>query len=214
MPKHSALEKIKPFLPAAWLFSAMGSAFTLIFLLLGTLQPQLTGNLKYSIFSARPHILGLSTNNIEGADSKAARLNEVFEKYNCPITGYGEAFVREAEKNNIPYWLVASIAFQESSCGKNVPTLNGQTSNNFYGWGVWGNNVRTFETVEEGIAVVSKYMSETFYSKGVTDLCEIMKTYTPPSNGSWCRGVQHFGDEITGYESVSSSPALFIKLPF
>lgn len=194
--------------------SALGSSFALIFLLLITLQPTGISNFKYSIFSAKPHILGLSTVNIEGSDSKAARLNRVFEKYNCPLQGYGHVFVREADNYDIPYWLVASIAFQESTCGKNAPVVNGASSNNFYGWGVWGGQVKTFNSIEDGVAVVSKYMSENFYSRGVTDLCEIMKTYTPPSNGSWCEGIAHFRDEITGYESSAITTSLFLNLSY
>ena len=57
-----------------------------------------------------------------------------------------------------------------------------------------------FDGWEHGIKVVSKYMGNTFYSEGVTDLCEIEKIYTPPSEGSWCEHIAHFRDVIEGYE--------------
>ncbi len=156
---------------------------------------------KNNLFAAKPLVLGTNTNYIETNDSRIASIDNVFEKYRCPITGYGEEFVKYADKYNIPYWLVASVAFQESSCGKNVPKKDGSETYNLYGWGVWGDNVKAFDTMEHGIEIVSKYMSENFYSKGVTDLCVIMKTYTPPSNGSWCKGVAFFRDEILDYET-------------
>lgn len=156
---------------------------------------------KYTIFSSKPKVLGYSTQDVDTEDARDERIDEVFKKYKCPIQGYGETFVREADKNNIPYWLVAAIAFQESSCGKNTPVVKGEETYNLYGWGVWGPHVFKFESMEEGIATVSEYMSSKFISKGVTEPCEIMKTYTPPSKGSWCEGVKFFRDEIVEFES-------------
>lgn len=113
----------------------------------------------------------------------------------------GEVFVHEADKNNIPYWLVAAVSFQESGCGKKTPETDGVESYNAWGWGVWGDNKHGFDNWARGIETVSKYFGDRFYSQGYTDTCEIMKVYTPPSNGSWCRGVNYFGDEIMNFSS-------------
>lgn len=141
------------------------------------------------------------TSTTENGDPRAIKIDEIFKKYNCPMAGLGEVFVREADKNNIPYWVVASIAFQESSCGKKVPYVDDNSSYNAWGWAVYGDQVKTFDSWEHGISVVSQYMDEKFFSKGITDLCEIMKIYTPPSKGSWCKGVGFFGEEIHEFES-------------
>jgi hypothetical protein len=61
-----------------------------------------------------------------------------------------------------------------------------------------------FDSWEHGVKVVSKYMADQFHSQGVTEPCEMMKTYTPPSNGSWCDGVNFFGDIISNYKSPDS----------
>lgn len=167
---------------------------------------------KYSIFSSRPLTsLGAST-RLFGGDTRAATLDKVFEAYNCPLAGYGQTFVEEADKNEIPYWLLAAISFQESGCGKVTPKINISEGNeeeepemietyNAWGWGVWGKYAKSFDNWEHGISAVSRYLGEQFYSKGVTDTCEIMKTYTPPSDGSWCRGVNYFGEIIQNYAS-------------
>lgn len=169
---------------------------------------------KYSVFASKPLVLGSVSNRVFGQDSKAEVLNKVFEVYKCPLAGMGEVFVEEADKNDIPYWLVAAIGFQESSCGKVTPKPfmegveeeeeateeNTEESYNAWGWGVYGDNVYMFDDWEHGIKVVSKYMGNTFYSKGVTDLCEIEKIYTPPSEGSWCEHIAHFRDVIESYE--------------
>lgn len=190
------------YLPIAWSLSS----FTLIVVIISMLTLSLANakpkhGILYSTYSSKPYVLGASTNNIISDDPRAAKIEMIFEKYNCPIQGYGKAFVIEADKNNIPYWLVASVAFQESSCGKMTPKKDGVETHNLYGWGVWGDNVKEFDSVEHGIQVVSKYMSDNFFSKGITKPCEIMKIYTPPSKGSWCSGVEFFRNEIDNYNS-------------
>jgi hypothetical protein len=156
---------------------------------------------RYAIYSSKPLTLDSNVMGIYTRDSRAQRINEVMREYNCPMEGLGEVFVAEADKNNIPWWLVASIAFQESSCGKHMPTLDGANSFNSWGWGVYGDNVYVFDNWVRGIETVSEYMNEMFFSKGVTEPCEIMATYTPPSQGSWCEGVKYFGDQFQNYKT-------------
>lgn len=189
-------------LPIAWLSATVATIILTLTLLISSLNGNSpTENLKYTIYAAKPLVLGAATFRLEHGDSRAELINSVFEKYNCPMAGLGEKFVAEADKNEIPYWIVASIAFQESSCGKKVPIVGGQSSFNAYGYGVWGNNITMFDSWEHGIEVMSRYMHKMFFSKGTDDLCEIMKTYTPPSEGSWCEGVEFFKKEITEFQS-------------
>ncbi len=156
---------------------------------------------RYALFSATPLTLDDVNQNLSYKDSRAAKVDSVFKTFNCPLYGYGSKFVEEADKNDLPYWLVVSIAFQESSCGKNTPSIDGAESYNAWGWATYGDQVFGFKDWNEGIEVVSKYMSKRFFSRDITDLCEIMKTYTPPSNGSWCRGVGYFRDFILNYKT-------------
>ncbi len=195
-------KKYKFALPFVWFFATTFSALVIIVALLISLNSENTASaVGYSIYSAKPYVLGDSTSALTTVDARAATIDAVFAKYNCPLTGHGETFVLHADKNNIPYWLVAAVAFQESSCGKNVPKKDGIVSNNYWGWGVYGDNVKTFDTVEHGIKVVSEYMRTRFFDQGITELCDIMKVYTPPSTGSWCKGVEFFKDEIVEYET-------------
>lgn len=156
---------------------------------------------EYNIFASQPLSIDKAESNIKTDDSRAHKINEVFKDYNCPLEGMGDVFVREAERNNIPWWLVASVSFQESGCGKVTPQPDGKESYNAWGWGIWGTNVSSFDNWARGVETVSKYFGDKFYAKGVTDTCEIMRTYTPPSNGSWCNGVNHFGDLIQNYST-------------
>ncbi len=156
---------------------------------------------KYSVFSSIPLTLDTVSQELDYSDSRAVRIDRVMELFNCPMAGLGDTFVKKADENNIPYWVTAAIAFQESSCGKNTPKADGVDSYNAWGWATYGDSIYKFDDYEQGIDVVSKYLAKKFYSVGTTDLCEIMKTYTPPSNGSWCKGVGYFGDFIQSYKS-------------
>jgi len=170
---------------------------------------------KYSIFSSKPLTSLVASARLFGGDTRAASLDKILEAYKCPLAGQGKTFVKEADRNGIPYWLVAAISFQESSCGKTTPQtkvagqedvtnpedLEFEESYNAWGWGVWGKNVKSFNGWAEGIKRVSEYLGDSFYSKGITDSCEIMKIYTPSSDGSWCNGVNYFGEMIQNYTS-------------
>jgi len=90
---------------------------------------------KYSIYSSKPLTIKTTTASIYSRDSRAQKINAVYKIYNCPLEGMGDVMVYEADKNNIPWWLVAAISFQESGCGKKTPKSNGVESYNAWGWG-------------------------------------------------------------------------------
>lgn len=154
---------------------------------------------KYNVFSAEPLTLEATTTYLYGMDSRAKKVDGVFKAYGCPMYGTGEYIVEQADKNGIPYWIVASIAFQESLCGKHTPEKSGVESYNSWGWAVYGGNAKFFKSYEHGIKVVSEYLSNRFFKRGITDTCDIMRVYTPPSNGAWCRGVNFFAEKIQNY---------------
>lgn len=157
--------------------------------------------IKYNIFSAEPLTIEATTTYLYGMDSRAKKVDGVFKAYGCPMYGTGEYIVEQADKNGIPYWIVASIAFQESLCGKHTPEKAGVESYNSWGWAVYGGNAKFFKSYEHGIKVVSEYLSNRFFKRGITDTCDIMRVYTPPSNGAWCRGVNFFAEKIQNYST-------------
>ena len=159
-------------------------------------------NSRYNIYSSKPLTYDYATSKVNTKDSRAEKIDGVFNYYKCPMEGLGGKFVEEADKYGIPWWLAASVAFKESSCGKNTPTVNGVESYNAWGWGVYGDNVHSFDNFARGIETVSKYFSDKFYSLGIEDPCEIMKVYTPPSDGSWCQDVIHFSEVFDQYRTL------------
>jgi hypothetical protein len=185
-------------------WASMSVVFIFTFLITLMLTPQKARPMdttRYAIYSSKPLVLEQSTTTIYSKDSRSQKLNEVFRMFKCPLEGMGDAFVYEADKNSIPWWLAASVAFQESSCGKNTPKVDGIESYNAWGWAVYGDMVFSFDNYARGIETVSKYFSTRFFKQGITDTCEIMKIYTPPSNGSWCEGVNHFAEIIRDYKT-------------
>ena len=155
-----------------------------------------------SVFGAKTLTLPESQFETVQADSRAIRIEKVFEKFKCPLAGNGVFIVEEADEHGIPYWLVPAVSFQESGCGKKTPEPASVTeSYNAWGYGVWGQNAKTFDDWGAGISAVSKYFGVNFFSKGITDPCEIMRIYTPSSKGSWCEGVKYFADLIENFES-------------
>ncbi len=199
--QHPAVKFLPLVLPLIWMFSSTLFVLILSVVLIVKDSSSPKTAYKYAIFSANPKVLGYSTQAITGEDGRGERIDMIFTKYKCPITGHGQKFVEAADKHQIPYWLVAAVAFQESSCGKMTPKVQGNETFNLYGWGVWGKNVHKFDSIDQGIETVSKYMSTKFISKGITEPCDIMKVYTPPSKGSWCEGIKFFRDEILDYET-------------
>lgn len=199
---HSVKSLFTLLMPFIWLGTNIALITIVVSILLYSNGTDLFNQVRYSVFATKSYVLGASSSRIESDDAKAERIDAVFRSFKCPLEGRGKVFVEEANKNNIPYWLVASISFQESSCGKNTPYRSDvEETYNAWGWGVWGTNIKHFDSWDHGIATVSKYMGDKFYSKGITNTCEIMKIYTPPSNGSWCNGVNYFGNLIQNYAS-------------
>ena len=185
---------------SAGIFSAVA-----LFVLISPFRLNPTKDLKYNIYASRPLTIEQTSFDIYAKDSRSQKINVVFKAYKCPMEGLGEVFIHEADKNNIPWWLVAAVSFQESGCGKKSPKVDGEETYNAWGWGIYGDNMHTFDNWAQGIETVSKYFGNKFYSKGVTNTCDIMKVYTPPSNGSWCKGVDYFGDLIQNYRSPDNS---------
>lgn len=153
--------------------------------------------ITYSVFSSKPLVTLSAEGTIEGRDTRPATIDQYFAKHNCPLTGTGQKMVEVADKYGIDFWLIPAIAWQESTCGKSV--IPG--SNNPFGYGIYENVTTKFDDIDTAIETLGKYFRKYFYSQGITEPCEIEKTYTPPSKGRWCKSVEYFRDELTSFKS-------------
>lgn len=91
-------------------------------------------------------------------DVRVAKVRRFFEKYNSPAAKHAELFVEVADRNNLDWYLLPSIAFIESTGGKHCQY------NNIFGW---NSGKKKFRSVEEGIRYVGEALTTGPY-KGKT----------------------------------------------
>lgn len=148
-----------------------------------------TTNPKYQ---AVPEENESSLVTVETADARVESLEEFFKKYDSPLKGHGQLIVDEADKHNLDYKLLPAIAMKESTLCKKTP----KNSYNCWGFGIYGKKVTRFESYEEAIKTVTETLSKKYIQLGYEEPEEIMKKYTPSSDGSWADGVNFVMDKL------------------
>jgi len=115
-----------------------------------------------------------------------------------PFLPHAQKIVEEADRYDLDFRLVPAIAMCESNLGKRLPS-----SDSFNAWGiaVYTNTMKGkhFEDWPAAISWVAKFLHDTFFDKGITDLRDIGAIWAPPSvnnNDSWSRCVQGFMDKM------------------
>lgn len=140
-------------------------------------------------------------------DNRAEILKKYLEQYDSPLAEHADAFIEQADKHNLDWKLVAAIAGVESYYGQMIPPY----SFNGWGYGVYGNNVRRFESWEDGIATVSNALREDYMDKwGATNVYEIGSFYA--ADTKWANKVTHFIDEIDAFSANYTDTTLSISL--
>ncbi|KKR31637.1 MAG: hypothetical protein UT63_C0064G0019 [Candidatus Gottesmanbacteria bacterium GW2011_GWC2_39_8] len=130
-------------------------------------------------------------------DKRVLVLKKFFEKYNSPFVDYADKFIEEADKQHIPWTLVASISGVESSFGLFIPY------NSYNAWG-WNNGNYGFKNWEEGIEVVTKALRNNYFNRGADNVYKIAPIYAPPST-TWAGKVTYFMQQIEKINPDSSS---------
>lgn len=144
----------------------------------------------------------LAIHKIE-ADTRVEHLRAFLASYDSPLADSAEAFVAEAEKNNLDWKLVAAIAGTESTFGKHIPS----GSYNAWGWGIptGAQYGLGFKTWEQGIATVSEGLAKNYFGRGAKTLYDVGWIYAANGN-SWGNHVTFFINKIEAF--VPSSPEL------
>lgn len=130
--------------------------------------------------------------SIIAQDSRPSILDNFFKHHDSPMVGLGDFVVTTADKYSVPFGLLPSIAMCEGNLGKVMP----ENSYNPYGWGIYGDKKTKFENWEAGIEKVTKGLKTEYLDRGLKTPDQIMKKYTPPSDGSWAFCVNQFMDEL------------------
>lgn len=147
---------------------------------------------KTVAYAALPTNQNIFNEEIAQKDGRVEMLRQFFAKYSSPLEPYAKNIVNAAEKYGLDFRLIPSIAMQESNLCKKIP----KGSNNCWGFGIYGGKVTKFENYPQAIETVSKTLAHDYKKSGLDTPEEIMKRYTPSSNGSWARGVSHFMDQL------------------
>lgn len=143
-------------------------------------------------YAALPSNENTFSGTIEEEDARVELIRKFLARYQSPLLPFASFIVSEADKYGLDYRLIPAIAMQESNLCKKMPV----DSNNCWGYGIYGGKIKYFDTYGDGISAVTKSLATKYRQKGLTTPDEIMKMYTPGSNGSWANGVNFFLDEI------------------
>lgn len=127
-------------------------------------------------------------------DKRAEILAKYLAKFDSPLQNHAQDFVDAANKYNLDWKLVASIAGVESTFGKAIPG-----GYNGWGWGVYGTQAIYFNSWTDGIFTVSKGLRENYLDKGLTDPFSINKVYA--ASPTWGSKVTYFMQDLDKFAS-------------
>jgi len=148
------------------------------------------------VFAALPAFENNTKTSVKIADARAEIIRQYLKSYDSPLEPQAELIVELSDIYNFDYrWMVA-IAQQESSLCKRIP----ENSFNCWGWGIYPEpsnpsvlKVTRFDSFEDALRRIAPQFTRIFLKGNHTkDPMEVMKTYTPPSTGSWANGINQF----------------------
>ena len=138
------------------------------------------------------------------SDWRVKRLEEFLTKNNSPLAPMASVFVVAADIYQFDWRLLPAIAGKESSYGKKIPwdKVNSRPSLNPFGWGIYGDQIVSFSSWEDGILKVAAGLRREYFNKELLTTKLVMKKFTPGSNGSWARDVEIIMEKISpdGFE--------------
>lgn len=164
-------------------------------------DPSLKGY-RSSLHSHKIEILNIKEGQVLGIhavmDERVPLLKGYLQAKDSPLASYSAEMVATADKYQFDWRLLPAIAGQESSFGKKIPwdKEEQKPSHNAWGWGIYGDQVLSFSSWEEGIEKVGAGLRDGYFDKNLTTIEEIMRYFTPRSNGSWARGVSSIMEQI------------------
>lgn len=180
----------KLFLIAGWVVSTFLTILVSLYL---TAYPNLFSSNQYTPSSNVVYatsVLGAFQSRIISGDARPEIIERFLKQYNCPLKPYDHyalTFVEVADAYNLDFRLLPAIAMQESNCCRKIP----EGSNNCWGYGIYGEKVLRFSSIEDGMKAVAAGLGK-YHNKGLLEPVEIMQKYTPQSQGSWALNVTRF----------------------
>ena len=122
-------------------------------------------------------------------------IESVLKRYDSPLAGESESFVKTCIKYKIDCYLLPSIAGLESTFGKFI----WPNSYNPFGW---ARGYMMFETWSEGIETVAKGLNNGYVKKGAQTVEEIGPIYS--ESPTWAIRVNYFVNQFEKEEEKLS----------
>jgi len=132
---------------------------------------------------------------MEVQDARAQLVTNFLARYNSPLkphAKYGRLFVEIADEHGMDFRLLPAIAMQESNLCKVTPP----GSYNCLGLGVHARGTWEFESYEENFRAAAIILKNNYIDIGLVTPEQIMRKYTPSSNGSWAVSVNQWMAEM------------------
>ncbi len=129
-------------------------------------------------------------------DKRVTHLRAFLQSHDSPLIDDAEVFVREADRHDLDWKLVAAIAGTESTFGKRIPP----GSHNAWGWGIptGAQSGIGFKNWEHGIMTVSEGLAKRYYGRGAKTIYDVGWIYA--ANGqSWGNHVTFFMNKIEAF---------------
>lgn len=139
----------------------------------------------------------IDTKDIEQLQEKKLQIviESVLKRYNSPLSGESEAFVKACIKYQIDCYLLPSIAGLESTFGKFIYP----NSYNPFGW---DRGYMMFSDWSEGIDTVAKGLKKGYLNKGATTVDTIGPIYS--ESPTWAIRVNFFVNQFEKEEKKLS----------
>lgn len=133
--------------------------------------------------------------SIQPGDARAQIVASFLKRHNSPLTPheyFGEFIVETADTHGLDYRLIPAIMMQESNLCKVIP----EGSHNCLGFGIHARGTLMFDSYEASIERATRELKERYIDIGLTTPEQIMRKYTPGSNGSWAASVNQWIAEM------------------
>ncbi len=127
----------------------------------------------------------------EAVDHRAEILHKFLSQYNSPLANNSENFVKEADANHIDWKLLPAISGVESTFGHAEPAY----CYNAWGYNIYGNFTRCFETYDKAIATISHDLRTIYMDHWrAKDVYQIGSLYA--ASPTWAYRVDYYMKQI------------------
>ncbi len=143
-------------------------------------------------------ILGVDT----VMDERVPLLRGYLQAKDSPLASKAAEMIVTADKYQFDWRLLPAIAGKESSFGKKIPwdKEEQKSSYNAWGWGIYGDQVLSFSSWNEAIEKVEAGLRNGYFNKNLVTVEDLMRYFTPRSDGSWARDVKMIMEQIASTE--------------